>query len=134
MIYTNCNKNYLDPFFEAFFGKEHANFGYMPMKTNISESEGAYRLDIEIPGVKKDAISLDFKDGYLTIAVKVPEEEEGEFKTVRRERFLGETSRQFYLGEVDEKGITASYENGVLSVTALKTKPEEAKPHRIEIK
>ena len=133
MIYSNYNKNYLDPFFDALFGKEATNFGYMPMKTDILESKDAYRLNIEIPGVKKENITLDFKDGYLTVAVKVADEEKGEFKTIRRECFVGETSRQFYLGDVEEANITASYEDGILTITAPKMKPEETKPHRIAI-
>lgn len=134
MIYTNCNTNsYLDPFFDAFFGKDGNNYGRFNMKTNVYESEKAYRLDIEMPGFTKENISLDFKDGYLTVGVKSEEKEEDEFKLLRRERFYGEVSRQYYLGEVDEKAITASYKDGILSIVAPKVQPEEAKPTRIAI-
>ena len=134
MIYTNCNTNsYLDPFFDALFGKEGNNYGRLNMKTNVYESEKAYRLDIEMPGFAKENISLDFKDGYLTVGVKSEEKEEDEFKLLRRERFHGEVSRQYYLGEVDEKAITASYKDGILSIVAPKVQPEEAKPTRIAI-
>ena len=132
MIYSNCNnKNYLDPFFSALFGEDTGNKGFMPMKTNVYESKDAYRLDIEIPGVNKEDISLDFKDGYLTVHVKSAKAEEEEFKMIRRERFIGETSREFYLGEVEEQGITAAYRDGILTITAAKAKPEE--PKRIQI-
>ena len=105
MIYTNCNTNsYLDPFFDAFFGKDGNNYGRFNMKTNVYESEKAYRLDIEMPGFTKENISLDFKDGYLTVGVKS-----------------------------DEKAITASYKDGILSIVAPKVQPEEAKPTRIAI-
>ena len=134
MIYnSHNNKAYFDPFFEVLFGKEPANHGYLPMKTNVYESESAYRLELEIPGVKKENISLDFKEGYLTVAVKVEKEEDGEFKIARRERFLGETSRQFYLGEVEGNTIDATYADGILTIVAKKVIPEEAKPHKIEI-
>lgn len=133
MIYTNDYKGYYDPFFEAFFGKANGNVGYLPMKTDVYESDKAYRLDVELPGFEKEDISIDYKDGYLTIAVKSAKHNEEGLKMVRRERFFGETSRQFYLGEVDEKGIAATYKDGVLSVTAPKVQPEEVKPLRIEI-
>ena len=135
MIYTNRNvDSYLDPFFEALFGKEATtNYGRLAMKTNVYESEKAYRLDIEMPGFDKENITLDYKDGYLTVGVKSTEVEEGEFKLLRHERFQGEASRQYYLGEVDDKAITASYKDGVLSIVAPKIQPEEAKPTRITI-
>ena len=134
MIYNSCNnKSYLDPFFEAIFGKGTQNSGYLPMKTDVYESDGAYRLDVEIPGMNKENINLDFKDGYLTVSVKTDEVVEEGFKKIRSERFAGETSRQFYLGDVDEKGISASYKDGVLSVTAKKIQPEEQKPYKIQI-
>lgn len=134
MIYTNCNTNaYLDPLFDAFFGKNATNYGHLGMRTDVYESDKAYRLDIEMPGFEKENITLDFKDGYLTVGVKSVEAEDEEFKLLRRERFQGEASRQYYLGEVDEKGITASYKDGVLSVLAPKVQPEEAKPTRIAI-
>lgn len=134
MIYNSCNnKNYFDPFFEAIFGKGNGNTGYLPMKTDVYESDKAYRLDVEAPGFSKENFDLDYKEGYLTISVKTEAVEEGEFKMVRRERFSGETSRQFYLGDVDEKGITASYKDGILSVVAPKIQPEEQKPHKIQV-
>ncbi|MBP5091744.1 MAG: Hsp20/alpha crystallin family protein [Bacilli bacterium] len=134
MIY-NCrnNSNYLDPFFEAFFGKDNANVGYFPMKTDIYESDKAYRLDVELPGLDKENININYKDGYLTIAVKAEKKAHDEFKLLRRERFLGETSREFYLGEIEENTIEATYKDGVLSIVANKVLPVEAKPLKIEI-
>ena len=59
MIYNSCNsKSYLDPFFEAFFGKGTANNGYLPMKTDVYESDAAYRLDVEAPGFKKENFDI----------------------------------------------------------------------------
>ena len=134
MIYSNCNSSsYLDPFIDALFGKDTTNYGRFAMKTNVYESEKAYRLDIDMPGFNKENITLDYKDGYLTVAVKTEEAKEDEFKLLRAERFQGEASRQYYLGEVDENAISASYKDGVLSIVAPKVQPEEAKPTRIAI-
>lgn len=135
MIYSNCNTNsYLDPFFDAIFSKgTSGNFGHFAMKTDVYESDKAYRLDIEMPGLNKEDINLDYKDGYLTVSVKTNETEDEAFKLLRHERFQGEASRQYYLGEVEEKNITASYKDGILSVVAPKLQPEEVKPTRIAI-
>lgn len=134
MIYTNCNTNqFFDPFFDAVFGKENKAARHFAMKTDIYESENAYRLDVEVPGVTKEDIILNFKDGYLTIEVTAKERTEEGYTAIRQERLMGEASRQFYLGEVDEKAISAKYENGILTVMVPKTKPEEAKPHSIVI-
>ena len=129
------NRTIFDPFFEAIFenGKEE-NYGILSMKTNVLESDKAFRLLVELPGFKKEDIELSFEDGYLTIAVKTGEEvKDEEFKTIHRERFYGEASRRYYLGDVDEKGITATFENGVLKVEAPKVLPEETKPTKIII-
>lgn len=129
------NRTIFDPFFEALFDdQKEENFGILSMKTNVLESDKAYRLCVELPGFKKEDIELSFEDGYLTISVKTGEEaKDEEFKTIHRERFYGEASRRYYLGEVDEKGITASFENGVLKVEAPKVLPEETKPTKIAI-
>ncbi len=129
------NRTILDPFFDAIFdNRKEDNYGILSMKTNVLESDKAYRLYVELPGFKKEDIELSFEDGYLTIAVKTGEEvKEEEFKTIHRERFYGEASRRYYLGEVDEKGIKASFENGVLKVEAPKVLPEETKPTKIAI-
>ncbi|MCR5348791.1 MAG: Hsp20/alpha crystallin family protein [Bacilli bacterium] len=135
MTYNLCqNKSYFDPFFEAFFGKEAHNVGYLPMKTDVYESEKAYRLEMDIPGFAKENINIDFKEGYLTVSVKSEATKDEEYALVRRERFAGETSRQFYLGDIDEKSINASYKDGVLTIVAPKVVPEEAKPFKVEIK
>lgn len=134
MLYTHYDANrYFDPLFDAIFGKDTKAARYFAMKTDIFESENAYRLDVEVPGFAKEDIKLNFKDGYLTIEASAKAHEEEGFTAIRQERLMGEASRQFYLGEVDESAITAKYENGILTVLVPKMKPEEAKPHSIEI-
>ena len=112
-----------DDFFrDDFFKGEKNNL----MKTDIKETENNYILDIDLPGYKKEDIKVDITDGYLTINAKTSnekkEEEKGKF--VRRERFTGECSRSFYVGE-DE--IKASFKNGILNLEVPKVKPEEKK-------
>ena len=129
------NRTVFDPFFETFFdNRKEMNYGLLSMKTNVLESDKAYRLYVELPGFKKEDIEISFDDGYLTVSVKTGEEpKDEEYRTIHRERFCGEASRRYYLGELDEKGITASFENGILRVDAPKVVPEETKPLKIQI-
>ena len=84
------------------------------MKTDIREEVNKYIMEIDLPGLKKEDILINYENGYLTIkAVK-----KVELKTevyVRRERFYGEVKRSFYIGEKKESDIKANYENGILT-------------------
>ena len=129
------NRTIFDPFFETLFdNRKEANYGILSMKTNVLESDKAYRLFVELPGFRTEDIEISYDDGYLVVAVKSVEEvKDEEFKTIHRERFYGEASRRYYLGEVDEKAITASFENGILRIEVPKVAPEETKPLKIHI-
>lgn len=125
-----------DDFFGDDFFKGEKNH---LMKTDIKETENDYILDIDLPGYKKEDIKVDITDGYLTINAKTSHEKnEGEKgKFVRRERFMGECSRSFYVGEdIKEDEINASFNNGILNLKVPKVKPEEKKSDKkyIEIK
>ena len=116
-----------DDFFDNDFFKTEKNH---LMKTDIKETDEDYILDIDLPGYKKEDIKVDITDGYLTINAKTSNEKnEGEKgKFVRRERFMGECSRSFYVGDdVKEDEIKASFNNGILNLEVPKAKPEEKK-------
>jgi len=109
------------------YGRHAANM----MKTDVQEQGDHYEVDIDLPGFKKDELSLELKDGYLTIsAAKGLDKDEKEEKTgkfVRRERYAGSMSRSFYVGEeVKQEDIHAKYESGVLKLSIPKV--EEKKP------
>ena len=121
-----------DDFFrdDFFSGKDKMNFQLM--KTDIREDENSYLLEVDLPGYSKEDIKIDVTDGYLTINAKVNKEEKDEEKNyVRRERFTGEATRSFYVGEdikVDE--IKASFKNGILTLEVPKVNPEEKLPEK----
>ena len=76
---------------------------------------------------------INMTDGYLTIHAKTTDEvnEEEKGKYVRRERFMGECSRTFYVGEdVKEEEIKASFKNGILNLEVPKVNPDEKKPEK----
>jgi len=89
------------------------------MKTDIKEKKDKYLLDIDLPGYDKKDIEISIEDGYLNIHAKTHSEnnenEEGKF--VRKERFFGECSRSFYIGnDITEEDIKASFRNGILNI------------------
>ena len=108
------------------------------MKTDIKENENDYNIDIDLPGFDKEDIKIDIENGYLNVSAKKEsnncEKEDGRY--VRRERYLGECSRSFYVGDsLTEEDIKATFKNGTLSLVVPKDdkkKIEEKKYIQIE--
>ena len=126
----------LDDFFDdGFFTKKERNL----MKTDIKELKDKYVVDVDLPGFTKENINLSLENGYLKIHAKTEkneEKKEGE-KYLHQERFYGECSRSFYVGdEIKEEDIKAEFKNGILKVELPKkeVKEIENKPKQIEIK
>lgn len=123
-----------DNFTRDFFRKSNAELP--AFRTDIRDSGDSYVLEAELPGFQKEDISLDLKDGILTItathsATKDSGSEDGTY--IRRERRFGSFQRSFDVTGIETSGITAAYESGVLSVTLPKTRPAEPETHRIAI-
>ena len=120
-----------DDFFEDSFFPTHDVFSKKErslMKTDIKEKKDKYILDIDLPGYEKENINLSLQDGYLKIYAKIDKDEktDDEGKYVRRERFYGECSRSFYVGDdVKEEDIEAEFKNGILKVEVPKKKYED---------
>ncbi len=125
-------KFYLDDIFDDFIStKREQN-----MKCDIYEKNGIYNIEMDIPGYSKEDISLETKDGYLSIKAEKTNEinEENKNKNyIRRERTYGKYERSFYLGDLDEERIDAEFSNGVLKITIPKKEQVENKKV-IEIK
>ena len=121
---------YLDDLFDNFLSSEDNN-----MKCDIYEKDGAYHIEMDIPGFDKKDIKVECDKGYLTItAQKEEKEEEHKDKNyIRRERRYGTYKREFYLGELDSEKINAEFKDGVLTVTVPKKEEVETKTV-IEIK
>ncbi len=107
------------------YGK-HAN-GLM--KTDVHEKDGNYELDIDLPGFKKDEITLTLDKGYLIVgAAKTVNEDEKDTKgkLLRQERFSGAMQRSFYVGDaIQETDVKAKFEDGVLKLSFPKEKEPE---------
>ena len=102
------------------------------MKTDILEDEKEYKLVVELAGFSKENISIDLKEGYLTIGAKMDgsKKEEGK-KYILRERCTS-LKRSFYVGDIKREDIKAKYENGLLVVTIPKTLPDDVR-YKIDI-
>ena len=98
------------------------------MKTDIKEHKDNYSIMIDLPGYNKDDIKISIDDGYLTINAKMSKDEEEKEKGrfIRRERYFGECSRSFYVGDnVEVDDIKASFKNGALSLEIPKKEQKE---------
>ena len=105
-------------------------------RTDITEKDGNYILEAELPGFKKDDIRIDLEKDCLTISAEHSgenEENDSERNFVRRERFYGSYSRSFNVSGIDTDAISASYEGGVLKLTMPKKTPEVPASRRLEI-
>lgn len=95
------------------------------MKTDVRELEDGYEVDIDIPGFKKEDLQIQLEKGYLTInAAKSIDESETEKdtgKVLRQERYTGNMTRSFYVGEdITDEDIRAKFEDGVLRLSVPK--------------
>lgn len=138
----NLYDDWMDfPFEKNFFGGKNPLYGKNAknlMKTDIRETENGYELDIDLPGFQKDEISAHLENGYLTISAakgleKDQKNEKGDY--IRRERYTGNMSRSFYIGEsVTQDEVHAKFQNGILTLSLPKKEEKaiETKKH-IEI-
>ncbi len=115
-----------DPFFEGSESKV--------MKTDIKEKKDKYLIDIDLPGYDKEDIKMEISDGYLTVHASVNKEvddEKEKGKYVRKERYVGECSRSFYVGEnVKEEEIKAKFKNGTLTIEVPKKDDKKELPEK----
>lgn len=112
-------KFYLDDVFDDFLiNKRDQN-----MKCDIYEKDNVYHIEMDVAGFAKEDISIEAKNGYLTIrAEKNSEtnEEDSNKNYLRRERVYGKYERSFDLGDLDQDKINAQFNNGVLEITVPK--------------
>ena len=138
MLPSIFGENLFDDFFDDDFSMFPALTGRNPlygkhaknlMKTDVRETENTYELDIDLPGFKKDEITVDLKNGYLTIGASKgldKDQTDSNGKYLRRERYAGVCSRSFYVGEnVRPEDISAKYEDGILRLSVPKAAHKE---------
>ena len=121
-----------DNLFDDFFDFNYPTFRYDTtelMKTDIKETDNGYEVTMNLPGVKKEDVKAELKDGYLTIQASSntsKDEKDNDGRYIRRERYAGTCSRSFYVGDaVTQEDIKAKFENGTLTLDITK---KDAKP------
>ena len=94
------------------------------MKTDVHEHEDCYEVDIDLPGFKKEEITLNLENGYLIVGASKgldKDEKTKKGRLIRQERYAGAMQRSFYVGEhITEEDIKAKFEDGVLKLTVPK--------------
>ena len=105
------------------------------LKIDVTEQNGAFKVNAEIPGVKKDDIQVNVDGDQVSISAEVKQEKdvkEGE-RLVHSERYYGTASRAFRLGyEIDEAKVQAKYADGVLELVLPKKQTAAAKQITIQ--
>ena len=143
MIVPRRNRSLFDPFmndpFDSFFGNMPAPQATPNlMRTDIKETEGGFEIVMDLPGFDKENVAAELKDGILKVSAKTTSDTEENTGTyLRRERFTGQCSRQFYVGEdIEEADIKAKFDNGTLQISVPKKveqpKLEESRTIAIE--
>ena len=122
-------ENLLDDFFgEPFGGYDYSESGLMT--TDVKDTDKGYEVTMNMPGVKKEDVKAELKDGYLTVSAETntkKDEKAEDGKYIRRERYTGSCSRSFYVGDaVTEEDIKAKFENGTLKMLVPKKEEQKA--------
>jgi HSP20 family protein len=129
--------DFFNSFIDNFFDNDFmmlTNFMGGDFKVDLKETEDSYLVEADLPGIPKEAIDIDYNNGYLTITAKRDDTVEDKKENyVRRERHYGEFKRSFYVDNVDESKIDASFKDGVLKVTLPKQEKGQNPKRKIDI-
>ena len=120
----------LDDFFDFPFENSYRSGRSQLMRTDIKDTDQGYEVTMNLPGVKKEDVKAELKDGYLTISASSNnsrDEKDDNGRYIRRERYSGSCSRSFYVGDqVTEADIKAKFENGTLTMMIPKKEVQPA--------
>lgn len=139
-------ENFIDDLFGFPYMKEFGNMEHdmerklygrkasRMMKTDIREKDDNYEISVDLPGFKKEDITVELDNGYITInASKNLDKDENnkKGKLLRQERYAGSMARSFYVGEnVEKEDVDANYRHGVLNLTIPKKAIEKKIPEK----
>ena len=134
-------------FFDDFFTKDFfdwndknfAKVGTTLPSVNLKETDKDFRIDLAVPGMKKDDFKVEMQNGILTISSEKKEEKEekdNEGNYLRREFSYEAFSRSFSMPEnAKEDSIVAAYKDGILNIKIGKKEPKAVvTPKVIEVK
>ena len=119
----------LDDFFDHPHQRSHfQSHTSEMMRTDVKDLGNVYEMTMNLPGIKKENVKAELKDGYLTISAASnshKDEKDSDGVYIRRERYAGTCSRSFYVGEnVKQEDIKARFEDGTLKLQVPKNSKE----------
>jgi HSP20 family protein len=119
------------PFWSNFGGQSQLFSGWSPA-LDLYQNNDNVVVRVELPGMRKEDIEISLQDGMLTISGERKSETAEGDKAERTERYVGKFRRSISLPtQVDASKVTATYRDGILTVTLPKA--EEAKPKQIQV-
>ncbi len=144
LVPFNRKNKLIGPSFEDFYGMLDDFFSddIVPrrslirdtFKLDVEEKDKEYVIEAELPGVKKEEVSLEINEGHLRISIKREEtidEEKRNF--VHKERRYSSMTRSLYLKDAKSEDIKAKLDNGVLYITVPKKESDKGMTNKIEI-
>lgn len=129
--YLRRPESIIDKFFDDF--RQPTNLG---RHLDIYKQDNAYFLELDLPGFKKEEISIDFKEDVLTIEAKHVEEEKSEDNKeyIYQSRRSKDVRRQIRFSGIDVDKVEASFESGVLKMTLPLEEEVVPETKQIELK
>jgi HSP20 family protein len=107
----------------AAFGEVSAAVPWSPM-ADVFETDQAYIVEAEIPGVRKDQVEIQLNERELMVSGEITEREGGRLR--RKERRRGRFEYRVYLpGDIDPDGVKAELSDGILTVVVAKSATEK---------
>ena len=140
---ARINRNYVPAYWDDFFNDRfYKNFNTSGRQTqspavNVVEDEKAYRIEVAVPGVNRKDFNLEIEEDVMTISTEKKESKKDQQANYLRREFNYESfKRSFQLPEtIDQEGIQASHEAGILTVNLPKREEVVQKaPKQIEVK
>ena len=128
MMMIPRRRNDFDLFDEIFDDPFFSRVDTKLMRTDIKEKKDSYVVNVDLPGYEKEDIKIEINNGYLTVTAERTnsDEEKDEGRYIRKERYSGQCSRSFYVGDnVKDTDVKASFKNGILTLEFPKEKHEE---------
>ncbi len=128
MMMIPRRRNDFDLFDEIFDDPFFLRIDTKLMRTDIKEKKDSYVVNVDLPGYEKEDIKIEINNGYLTVTAERTnsDEEKEEGRYIRKERYSGQCSRSFYVGDnVKDTDVKASFKNGILTLEFPKEKHEE---------
>lgn len=133
----NLEKDFSTSVFDSFFNDDFfININNLQDNFNVSlkEKENMYLIEASLPGVNKDDINIDFYDDYLTISAKQNYSiEDNSENYIKKEVHYGEFRRSFYINNIKEDEINASFKDDLLKITLPKSNDKPSRNKKINI-